>query len=63
MKHREVVTNLASTITIDAALLDTPIICNNFDYFGQRELKYSVIKVYQFDHYAKFAKGKRFHIS
>jgi len=60
MKHSDVVINLASTITIDAALFDTPIICINFDYFGQRELKYSVKKFYQFDHYAKLAKTKGF---
>ena len=60
MKHSDVVVNLASTITIDAALFDTPIICINFDFFGQRKLKHSVKKFYQFDHYAKLAKTKGF---
>ncbi len=60
MKHSDVVVNLASTITIDAALFDTPIICINFDFFGQRKLKDSVKKFYQFDHYAKLAMTKGF---
>jgi hypothetical protein len=60
MKYSDVVINMASTITIDAALFDTPIICINFDFFGKRELKYSAKKFYLFDHYAKLAQTNGF---
>lgn len=58
MKHSDVVTNLALTISVDTGLLDTPIIRISFDYFDQRELSYSVQKFYQFDHYAKLVKTR-----
>jgi hypothetical protein len=58
MKHSDVVVNLASTVTIDAALFDTPIICINFDFYGFRPIKHSVRKMYLFDHYAKLSKNK-----
>lgn len=55
MLYADVVINMASTITIDAAVFDTPVICVNFDFGGEREYKYSIKRFYEFDHYAKLA--------
>lgn len=53
MLYADVVINLASTVTIDAAVFDTPIICIGFDYRGHRPFMASVKRLYEFDHYAK----------
>ena len=53
MLHSDVVINTSSTIAIDAAALDTPIICAAFD--GRRELPYerSVRRHFDYTHYKK----------
>lgn len=53
MQFADVVVNLGSTVTIDAAVFDTPIICVGFDFRGERPFKASVKRLYVFDHYAK----------
>lgn len=53
MLYSDVVINLASTVTIDAAVFDTPIVAVNFDYRGIRPYEYSVKRFYDFDHYKK----------
>lgn len=60
MKYSDVVINLASTITIDACVFDTPVICINFDFNGERPFSYSVKRFYKFDHYAKLLKHQGF---
>lgn len=56
MKYSDVVVNFASTVTIDAAVFDTPIIGVNFDFNGKRPYKISPRRIYDFDHYAKLRK-------
>ena len=53
LKYSSVMINIASTVTIDAAVFDLPIVCINFDFFGDRPLKFSVKKFYEFEHYRK----------
>lgn len=53
MKYSDVVVNFASTVTIDAAVFDTPIVCVNFDFNGERPYGISPRRLYDFDHYAK----------
>lgn len=54
--HSDVVLNIASTITIDAAIFDTPVVCVAFDWFGDNQpFRYSVKRFYNQDHYKKIA--------
>ena len=55
MCYSDVVMNVASTITIDAAIFDTPIICVDFDWFGPQPIAYSTKRFYVLDHYRKIA--------
>lgn len=63
MMHADVIVNLASTVTIDAAVFDTPIICVNFDFRGERPEKISVKRLYFFDHYAKLKQTDGFDLA
>ena len=56
MLYSDVVINFASTVTIDAAVFDTPIVCVNFDFNGERPYEISPKRIYEFDHYAKLLK-------
>ena len=60
MNYSDVVVNFASTVTIDAAVFDTPIIGVNFDFNGERPYKISPRRIYDFDHYAKLIKMEGF---
>ena len=53
MLYSNLVINFASTISIDAAMFDTPIICVDFDFTGQRPFAVSMRRLYHFDHYRK----------
>lgn len=53
MCYSDVVVNFASTVTIDAAVFDTPIVGVNFDFNGERPYTISPRRIYDFDHYAK----------
>ncbi len=55
MFHSDVVVNIASTITIDAAVFDTPSVCIAFDARGERPYGHSVRRFYDFEHYRKLA--------
>jgi CDP-glycerol glycerophosphotransferase (TagB/SpsB family) len=56
LKYSSVLINLCSTLSIDAAVFDVTIICINFNHHGERPFKYSVSRMYEFDHYAKLLK-------
>ncbi len=51
--YSDLVINFGSTVSIDAAVFDRPIICVNFDFRGERPFKYSMKRLYVFDHYRK----------
>jgi len=53
LKYSDVVVNLASTVTIDAAVFNKPIVCVNYDHNGFRPYDQSVKRFYDFDHYHK----------
>ncbi len=63
LKYANVVINLNSTITIDAAVFDIPVICINYDHRGARPFKYSVVRMYEFDHYTKLLKTEGFRLA
>lgn len=53
MLHSDVVVNVASTMTIDAAVFDTPTVCVGYDPGRSVPFKLSVRRFYHFDHYRK----------
>jgi hypothetical protein len=55
MLHSDVVVNIASTITIDAAVFDTPVVCVAFDFGKPRSEIETVKRFYYFEHYRKLA--------
>ncbi len=63
LNYSDVVINLNSTITIDAAVFNVPIICINYDHRGNRPFRYSVLRMYEFDHYAKLLKTGGFRLA
>jgi hypothetical protein len=56
MRHSDVTVNAGSTLTIDSAIMDTPIVNVGFD--GDREVPYaqSVVRIYDFTHYANIVR-------
>ncbi|HJP61340.1 MAG TPA: oligosaccharide flippase family protein [Gemmatimonadaceae bacterium] len=55
MLHSDVVVNVASTITIDAAVFDTPVVCVGIDVDRPRADAESLRRFYEFEHYRKLA--------
>ncbi len=53
LAHCDVLLNFGSTISIDAAVFDAPIVCPNFDFLGDRPYQYSMTRLYRFDHMRK----------
>jgi hypothetical protein len=53
MKFSDVVVNIASTITIDAACFDTPVVNLAFDGFRKLPPDKSSARIYGFNHYKK----------
>jgi hypothetical protein len=53
MWHSDVVINTASTIAIDAAAVDTPVVCAGFDGKRTLPLEKSVRRYYNYTHYRK----------
>lgn len=53
MLYSDVVVNIASTITIDAAAVDTPIVNLAFDGLSTKPYEKSCRRYYQFNHYKK----------
>jgi CDP-glycerol glycerophosphotransferase (TagB/SpsB family) len=62
MFHADVMINMASTVTIDAAVFDTPIICECIDLFGKRDIKNSIYRFYAFDHFSKLSENNGFEL-
>jgi hypothetical protein len=56
MCYSDVVVNVASTITIEAAAFDTPVVNVAFDGFEKRPYEKSNARIYDFDHYRKIVK-------
>jgi hypothetical protein len=55
MCYSDVVINIASTIVIDAAIFDTPVICVQFDWFDSQPYESSTKRFYAQDHIKKIA--------
>jgi hypothetical protein len=53
MRYSDVVVNIASTTTIDAACFDTPVVNVAFDGLTSRPYEKSCRRYYKFDHYKK----------
>ena len=53
MLHSDVVVNIASTITIDAACFDKPVVNVAYDGFGMKPYAKSCRRIYDFNHYKK----------
>jgi hypothetical protein len=53
MTYSDVVVNVASTITIDAACFDTPVVNVAFDGFSAKPYEKSCKRYYNFNHYKK----------
>ncbi|MEM7112661.1 MAG: hypothetical protein AAF614_09510 [Chloroflexota bacterium] len=53
LRHSDVLINVASTTTIDAAVFDTPTVCIGFDMRGPRPFLHSCRRFYQYEHYRK----------
>jgi CDP-glycerol glycerophosphotransferase (TagB/SpsB family) len=62
LTYCDVLINLASTVTIDAAVFDKPIICENIDLWGYQDIYSSIQKFYEFDHFAKLSETNGFDI-
>lgn len=56
--HSEVVVNIASTITIDAAVLDKPVICVAFGAGGEKSLQDRFRRIFEHSHYRKLVDTK-----
>jgi len=63
MCHSDVVVNVASTITIDAAIFDTPVVCVGFDIRAPRKYRQSLRRFYDFEHYRKLRATGGFRIA
>jgi len=53
MRYSDVVINVASTITIDAAAFDTPVVNVAFDGYAQKPYMESCLRYYDYDHYKR----------
>ncbi|MCC6176780.1 MAG: hypothetical protein IT305_15835 [Chloroflexi bacterium] len=51
LKHSDVIVNVASTIAIEAAIADTPVVNVAFDGYDEREFLNSARRYYQYTHY------------
>lgn len=58
MNYSDVVVNVASTITIDAACFDTPVVNIAFDGYSKRDYMNSCRRYYDYDHYRNILKTK-----
>ncbi len=58
MTHSDIIINIASTLSIDGAVFDTPVICINFDDSARKLSRWeSVHRLYDtFDHYEQLVK-------
>jgi hypothetical protein len=56
LRYSDVTVNAGSTLSIDGAIVDTPIVNVGFDGFHSVAYEKSVIRLYDFTHYAKLVK-------
>jgi hypothetical protein len=63
MCYSNVVINIASTITIDAAAFDTPIVNVAFDGFEEKPYEQSCRRYYDYEHYRRVVQTGGFKIS
>ena len=56
MRHSDVTVNAGSTLTIDSAIMDTPIVNIGFDGHSSVPHAESVIRIYDFTHYANIVR-------
>lgn len=57
MRYSDVVINVASTITIDAAVFDTPVVNVAFDGYKSKNYKDSCKRYYDYEHYKNIVKS------
>lgn len=58
MKYADLIINIASTTTIDAAYFNTPIINIAYDGFSKQDYLSSIRRYYDFEHYKKIVNTK-----
>lgn len=63
MCYSDVVVNIASTITIDAAAFDTPVVNVAFDGYKTKPLEQSCLRYYDYEHYKRVVQTGGFKIS
>lgn len=51
--YSDLTINVASTMTIDSAVFDTPSLCVAFDARGKLPIEQSVLRIYEYEHYRK----------
>ena len=56
LRHSDVIVNVASTIAIEAAILDTPVVNVSFDGEAPSDFVRSARRYYQFTHYANITR-------
>lgn len=56
MRFSDVTLNAGSTLTIDSAIVDTPIVNIGFDGYGHPDPADSVLRIYGFTHYANLVR-------
>src|SRR4029077_17441432 len=56
MRHSDVVVNVASTIAIEAAIFDTPVVNVSFDGEAPSEFARSARRYYRFTHYVNITR-------
>ncbi len=57
LRYSDVTLNAGSTLTIDSAIMDTPIVNIGFDGLATEPFERSVIRIYEFTHYANIVKA------
>ncbi|MCA9994990.1 MAG: CDP-glycerol glycerophosphotransferase family protein [Anaerolineales bacterium] len=63
MCYSDVVVNIASTTTIDAAVFDTPVVGIGFDMRGERPFLHSPRRFYAYEHYRKLGETGGFRVA
>jgi len=56
LKHSDLILNVASTISVDAAIFDTPTLSVCFDIRGELPFHHSVSRIYEYEHYRTLRK-------
>jgi hypothetical protein len=57
LRYSDVTLNAGSTLTIDSAIMDSPIVNIGFDGFASEPPEQSVIRIYDFTHYANIVRS------